>query len=323
MDLIEFCYGPDTTIYEMLRINEDAQHKDIQLAFTERRMELYRQLQTLNEDSADQLVVVKSKGGKGIQLSEKTLVEKKMDALVSGFRVLADPRKRRRYDAKLNKSRSKRKPRSPVSKFRESRNVQKERSSPKSVLDHEDPPSVEEHEENWLPGGLRSVEIESNDSGVGGLNEDASFQASPKAQGALKKGKKGDISTTVALKDGMSMSASESFSRAGSYDTTTTNKSFKSGISKTDSEDEDIKEYYQRVVSKRETGLGSWLRSKNLHSHANNVDNVSNEIVGSAADLWLSISQVFSAFSIDDEAIDAISGDITKASRDLHSGKYM
>ena len=76
------------------------------------------------------------------------------------------------------------------------------------------------------------------------------------------------------------------------------------------------------MVSQRETGLGSWLRSKNYNDQANAVDNASSEVAGSVADLWLSFSQVFSAFTIDDDALDAIGGDINEASRDLQSGKY-
>lgn len=156
-----------------------------------------------------------------------------------------------------------------------------------------------QEKDDWLPEELRDTDVGSNDEGKKRI---------------------------VKLKDEPRYLASKSSSsRNGSAEsgsTATTTKSAKSGVSKPDRNEEDIEQYYKDVVSQRETGLGSWLRSKNYNDQANAVDNASSEVAGSVADLWLSFSQVFSAFTIDDDALDAIGGDINEASRDLQSGKY-
>ncbi len=311
----------EPTIYSVLKVPEDAQQKDIQLAFMERRMEIYKTLQALES----KVVVAKTKGGKEVELNEKTMVEKQMDELVAGFRILRDPKKRRRYDTKLRRHRAKNMPSlarsTPEPKKKPNRNARNERSSPNSVLDMGYPSQAQGKGNDWLPEDLKNVGVESNDGGKDDEGQSKTILKTSSSKGISASGP----AISGVPKDGSSYSVSKSYSsRTGSADSasTTTTKSDGSETYRPDRDEEDIEQYYQDVVAQRETTLGSWLRNQNFNDQANAIDNMTSEVVGSVADLWLSVSQVFGAFSIDDDAIDALSGNIDEASRDLRSGKY-
>lgn len=67
--------------------------------------------------------------------------------------------------------------------------------------------------------------------------------------------------------------------------------------------------------------LSSWLRSYNLTDQADMVDNITREISGAAADTVSAFNQILNAFTIDDEAIDSVAGNIVDATEDLETFK--
>jgi hypothetical protein len=67
--------------------------------------------------------------------------------------------------------------------------------------------------------------------------------------------------------------------------------------------------------------LSSWLRANHLVDQADMVDNITREIAGAAADTVLAFNQILNAFTIDDEAIDSVAGNIVDAAEDLETFK--
>jgi len=65
--------------------------------------------------------------------------------------------------------------------------------------------------------------------------------------------------------------------------------------------------------------IASWLRANNLLDQADMIDNISREIAGAAADTVLAFNQILNAFTIDDEAIDSVAGNIVDATEDLET----
>ena len=319
MDLIEFCYGSDTNIYEMLDIEQDASQKEIQAAFMKCRLQLYQTIQSMEGDG-DSGFTVKDQNGKEVKLSEKQFVEKKMDALVAAFRILRDPRKRRKYDASLGGNNS-------------NNNIQQLRKSPKSLMDY--PDSSREIEES-LTEDLNDTHVSSNED-LDARSETATPVKQKKRIVKLKgssnppvrrsqsssrdrkiKAKLGSDSSVVSESMMSQSDSSMNIKKIRSQ------KSKQSVVSIDTTEDDDsVVEFYQDVVVRQETNLGNWLRRNDFSTQGNAVDELTTEIVGSVADLWLSTKQVALAFSVEDEAIDALTGTINDAAMDLSSGKYV
>ena len=318
MDLIEFCYGSDTNIYEMLDIEQDASQKEIQAAFMKCRLQLYQTIQSMEGDG-DSGFTVKDQNGKEVKLSEKQFVEKKMDALVAAFRILRDPRKRRKYDASLGGNNS-------------NNNIQQLRKSPKSLMDY--PDSSREIEES-LTEDLNDTHVSSNED-LDARSETATPVKQKKRIVKLKgssnppvrrsqsssrdrkiKAKLGSDSSVVSESMMSKSDSSMNIKKIRSQ------KSKQSVVSIDTTEDDDsVVEFYQDVVVRQETYLGNWLRRNDFSTQGNAVDELTTEIVGSVADLWLSTKQVALAFSVEDEAIDALTGTINDAAMDLSSGKF-
>jgi curved DNA-binding protein CbpA len=372
MDLIEFSYGPNTNIYEVLQVDQDASQKEIQSAFMARRLELYGSIHSIGVDSER---IVTGKDGKDMKLSEKAFVEKKMDALVAVFRILRDPRKRRKYDAQLNKGRAPQPQPKPMDS----------RSSPRSLIDFDDSfPEVEES----LTDDLTEIQVSSSiEEDKENTEEEEKVVAPVKGRRRFRK-LKGSGSSVVSstsrdsrmsskssASDAKSISSRKSKSRNKSDDSLLLSKtsakssraikdssvpiskssrklkldtdisvatkpsasvtgaitpkskrsmSKKSRIPSINEEDDedDVEKFYEGVVTRKDTTLGSWLRKHEYLNQANAVDDAATEVAGSAADIWLSISQIASAFSVDERAIDNISYSIDEATTDLTSGNY-
>ena len=318
MDLIEFCYGSDTNIYEMLDIEQDASQKEIQAAFMKCRLQLYQTIQSMEGDG-DSGFTVKDQNGKEVKLSEKQFVEKKMDALVAAFRILRDPRKRRKYDASLGGNNS-------------NNNIQQLRKSPKSLMDY--PDSSREIEES-LTEDLNDTHVSSNED-LDARSETATPVKQKKRIVKLKGSSKFPVRRSqsssrdrkIKAKLG-SDSSVVSESMMSQSDSSMNIKKIRSQKSKqsvvsidTTEDDDSVVEFYQDVVVRQETNLGNWLRRNDFSTQGNAVDELTTEIVGSVADLWLSTKQVALAFSVEDEAIDALTGTINDAAMDLSSGKF-
>ena len=302
MDLLDICYGKNTSIYDVLKINKDATPKEIQAAFMARRLELYQSMQSI--DSSKELVI-KGVNGEDVLINEKDFIEKKMDVLAAAFKVLRDPRKRRKYDSKLNRTPSKKQGKASKT------------DSPTSVIDRDN-----KDLDQSLTNDLDQVQLtKSGDDSV----DDFEFSTSVKSEAKSKSRK---------LKDNRSVS-SMSLSVVGDAKSKSGRKSKKAKDKKVptkdpslddreDSCDEAVENYYKGldVVERHETGLGSWLRKNKYKGQADTVDTVATEIKGSVADICLSFSQIMTAFSVDEGAIDAMARNIDRTSSQLSSGKY-
>ena len=86
MDLIK-------SAYDVLAVPSDAGPSQIQAAFFDRRYELS---ENMSKDGAGE-------GGQGQELGpwERHLAERSMDAVVSAYRILSDPKIRAEYDARI------------------------------------------------------------------------------------------------------------------------------------------------------------------------------------------------------------------------------
>ncbi len=102
IDLITFVYGKDANLYrDVLRIRPEAPDKEIRSAFTQRRYEVFKELQIASvSDSVNKKMV--DLDGNPISLTRKEFVEKKMDALIATYRLLSDAEKRRQYNMSLS-----------------------------------------------------------------------------------------------------------------------------------------------------------------------------------------------------------------------------
>jgi hypothetical protein len=69
------------------------------------------------------------------------------------------------------------------------------------------------------------------------------------------------------------------------------------------------------------TYLSSWLRANDFTDQADFVEDVGKEIAGVASDTFLAFGQIFSAFTIDEDAIDSVASNIVGATEDLEDLK--
>ena len=67
--------------------------------------------------------------------------------------------------------------------------------------------------------------------------------------------------------------------------------------------------------------FSSWLRSNDFTDQADFVEDVGKEIAGVASDTFLAFGQIFSAFTIDEDAIDSVASNIVGATEDLEDLK--
>ncbi len=328
---MDICYGPNSSIYDVLQVHQDASPKEIQGAFMARRLELYHKMQSINEQTPDRTVT----GPNGVKMiiSERNFIENQMDVLAGAFKVLRDPRKRRKYDAKFKR----------IAPTMTSTSAKKVHVGKKATGE--------------MRGGSPTSIMEGPVIGPSLTNDLDDIQLS-KSDGEKENGVTMEFMTPVKterrshkLKDSPSLSPSTISAGSNtksvrssksniSNKSSKANKSVKSKKSKDKKVpiksdpsldereecdcDESVENFYrnQDVVQTRETGLGSWLRKNEYTSQADAVDTVATEIKGSVADICLSFSQVMTAFSVDEEAIDAMARNIGDTSKQLEAGKY-
>lgn len=302
MDLLDICYGKDTSIYDVLKINQDATPKEIQSAFMARRLELYQSMQSIDSGAER---VIKGVNGEDVLITEKDFIEKKMDVLAAAFKVLRDPRKRRKYDSNLKRTPSKKRVKASTSE------------SPTSIMD-----SDNKHLDQSLTNDLDQVQLTKSDDENG---NDFEYSTPVKGESKsssrnLKNNRSVSSMSMSVLTDAKAKSSSKS-KKAKDKKVPIKNPSLDD---KEDSCDEAVENYYKDldVVERHKTGLGSWLRKNKYKSQASTVDTVATEIKGTVADICLSFSQVMTAFSVDEGAIDAMAKNIGDTSSQLSAGKY-
>jgi hypothetical protein len=89
--VVDKAYGPHADLYvDVLRVSYLAPDEEIQSAFFDRRSELFTILSRLTFDE--------NSDNDEIALSQRRFAEKRMDAVVMAFRILTNPESRRRYE---------------------------------------------------------------------------------------------------------------------------------------------------------------------------------------------------------------------------------
>jgi len=88
LSVIDQAYGPDADLYvDVLKVGSLASLDEIQIAFFDRRSELFDILSNLSQDSElDEITI-----------SQRRYAERRMDAVVLAFRILKDSRMRQQY----------------------------------------------------------------------------------------------------------------------------------------------------------------------------------------------------------------------------------
>lgn len=101
-ELVELCYGKNANLYsDVLQVPHGATEQDIQSAFVSRRYELFNDLQNASMSNAPNRILTSSTGAI-VSLTERQFTEKKMDALISVYRLLCNTEKRREYNLSLS-----------------------------------------------------------------------------------------------------------------------------------------------------------------------------------------------------------------------------
>lgn len=91
LTVIDQAYGPDADLYvDVLRVSYLASTEDIQIAFFDRRSELFTVLSHLTQESEEH-------EHDEISLSQRRFAERRMDAVVLAFRILKDSNLRQEY----------------------------------------------------------------------------------------------------------------------------------------------------------------------------------------------------------------------------------
>jgi hypothetical protein len=91
LTVIDQAYGPDADLYvDVLRVSYLASTEDIQIAFFDRRSELFTVLSHLTQETEEH-------EHDEISLSQRRFAERRMDAVVLAFRILKDSNLRQEY----------------------------------------------------------------------------------------------------------------------------------------------------------------------------------------------------------------------------------
>lgn len=362
MDLIRFVYGKDVELYrDVLHLTStDASDDEIQAAFVAQRFELFKAIQELRPDSSSKTISMVDEDGFMVTLTQRQFAEKKMDALVATFRLLSDAEKRQDYNASIRvkramssreqqrKSSSGRGERSSGSGSSPRREYAKQQ---RHIIDDESSSygsaSMEEEQQNqgfqmengsgWSPSKSvtnteQNVFLRSNtkkklfDDSPTHSNSNRSNKSTPTSRS--RKSLNLDTTNTSSSSAGFSTEEGESVSEGTRTETSEDDYTNATGLTtshsltpttKTDYDDETfIGPYFQYQGCQ----LSKWLRSNQWKSQADLIDDVGQEIYGSASDFVLAFSQVFNAFKIDGHAIDHMSENISVIAEDISNNAY-
>lgn len=320
MDLIRFVHGEDVELYrDVLHLDPEASDEEIQAAFVAQRLKLFNALQNFNQDSSYKTITLKDVDGSVFTLTQRQYAEKKMDALVATFRLLSDPEKRRDYKAstrvKIALSKERRSPSA-------ARSVNSIRSKTKSLsmstsiewdglsteYDQIDasaketrPPKPNSSRGKFLnshhtitPSGNRKM----IGSQISSTENDFDFES--------------EGTKTATSKDDDDLTNTTSYTLSSEF----TNLSDKDSIENLN--ESFVTPYFQYQGS----SLAKWLRDRDWTSQADLIDDVGQEIVGSASDIVSAFMQVVGAFQIDETAIDQLSESINANAEDVTKNSF-
>jgi hypothetical protein len=313
MDLIRLVHGEDVELYrDVLQLDPEASDEEIQAAFVAQRLKLFNALQNFNQDSSYKTITLKDVDGSVFTLTQRQYAEKKMDALVATFRLLSDPEKRRDYKATtrvkvaLSKER-----RSPSAE----RSANSTRSKPESL------------------SMSTSIEWDSLSTEYDQIDASAKETRSPKPKNShhtiTPSGNRKMIGSQLSSTENDIDSESEGIKTATSKDdddlTNTTSYTLSTEFTNLSDKD-DIEmlneSFFTPYFQYQGSSLAKWLRDRDWTSQADLIDDVGQEIVGSASDIVSAFMQVFGAFQIDGTAIDQLSESINANAEDVATNSF-
>ena len=357
MDVIKFAYGAEANLYtDVLKVVPQASEQEIQKAFVARRYELFNELQ---QASSNSLPKNPPPGSPVSGLSERQFAEKKMDALIASYRLLSDSSERHQYNLSLSLAAAKAKKAkqaelsdvspSGVQHFDHSfesvnMNDSAEKNNSRDMATPYSNPNI-------LPSRTKQDRTSPFDAKKKLFNSPQE-KKSRNEQGILKNanGKspisKKNVKASLKTFDSQYQdSDTSSFRTDGS--SLEDDSSFTDGtdeFGKMRRREDELKKKKGQSLSQAANGSPDrkvrWAKSAKIspkkvkkrreRSDSTEDDNSSSwfgdgigkELAGAASDTMLAFQQIFSAFSIDEDAIDAVSNTVVHATEDLEDNLH-
>jgi hypothetical protein len=317
MDLIRLVHGEDVELYrDVLHLASEASDEEVQAAFVAQRLKLFKALQNFNHDSSCKTITLKDIDGSILTLTQRQYAEKKMDALVATFRLLSDPEKRRDYKASM---------RVKMALSKDTRSP----STARSVI------SIR----SQTTSSSKNSSIEWND--VYSEYDETDAAANGNCTPKLNRSKGNSLNSHNIITSsgdrkiiGKRRSSSENYidgesenTKTEDDDDSTNSTSYTLNTEFTNfSETENIEKHNESFVTPyfhyQGSTLAKWLRDRNWTSQADLIDDVGQEIFGSASDVVSAFMQVFGAFQIDESAIDKLSENIYANAEDVAKNQF-
>ena len=312
MDLIRFVHGESVELYsDVLHLNSEASDEEIQAAFVAQRLKLFKALQNFNQDSTYKTITLKDIDGSVVTLTQRQYTEKKMDALIATFRLLSDPEKRRDYKASMRLKLAVSKDRRSPSAARPVNSILSQTASlsMNSSVEWDDLNT----EYDRMDAVVRTPKLNSSRGNSVRSYDTVVSNANSRIQGIICSSDENDIDSESEGTKTETSEDGDDFTNTSSHTLTTefTNLSDADSIQKPN--ESFVTPYFQYQGS----SFAKWLRDRDWTSQADLIDDVGQEICGSASDVVSAFMQVFGAFKIDETAIDQLSENINATAEDV------
>ena len=290
LEVVDKAYGPYADLYvDVLRVSYLASDSEIQSAFFERRSEIFTVLSKLNYKN--------SLENDEIALSQRRFAERRMDAVVMAFRVLKGPESRKAYEKERERRIAKRRAVSPkVDSSLSPTMSQDQMLSPKAVQSFDDL--------------IRPVPFNETSSGrrlIAELSENERVELSPRT---LRKSRATPRSTL--RRTTVSVHVLDTEQKQISSDDSCEDGREERSDRETSSHHEDEEEIVPRRRRKNEGVLEKISESPLVRT-------IAEEVHGVYLDTITAFDQVFNAFTLQEEEINAVCGRIEIAKRQLGS----
>lgn len=292
LEVVDQAYGPYADLYvDVLRVSYLASDSEIQSAFFERRSEIFTVLSKLNyKDSSE---------NDEIALSQRRFAERRMDAVVVAFRVLKRPESRKAYEKERERRIARRRAISPNLGSSLSPKMSKHQMlSPSAVQSFDDV--------------TRTVPFNETSSGrrlIADLAANERLELSPRtlrksrATVSPRSNSRRTMVSVHVLDVGQKQSTSEDSGEDGREERSDR---------ETSSHHEDDEEIVPRRRRKNEGVIEKISESRLVRS-------IAEEVHGVYLDTVTAFDQVFNAFTLQEEEINAVCGRIENAKKQLGS----
>ena len=296
LGVVDDAYGPFADLYsDVLRVSVVATHEQIQLAYFDRRSELFTLLAKIDTKEQTEEAV-----------EERFQAERKMDAVVLAVRILGDAEQRLTYD-----------------KIRQERLLNRRRATQGQLPGHEADiratsglDSVDEHDEHKR--GKRSSKKDRKRDNNRDKKEKRKKSGSERKSSRTENSNSPPPSARESSKSDHSLSLDRSKETVDTEHLTEDDDSPRDTKGYRSTRDEDRQDAddatYQTELASAASGKAE-ERSDMLSCITNSriLRNISDEISGACEDALVSVDQVFNAFTLTDKDIRAVTRRIDKA----------